>query len=141
MELVQITSNNLFYIHRFLKYKSQISQFFRYFNTRTPQTAILNHLYTLVCVNEDDEPVGYGHLDAENQMWLGICVYEAYKGCGIGNQIMLALLTFADTNHLPLHLTVDKENTIAKEMYERRGFSISKETETSFTMIRKVKGE
>lgn len=97
---------------------------FRYFANR-PLSVIKNHIVTILALDEKNFPVGYGHLDLENnQVWLGICVAEMERGNGIGNMLMQFLLAEAD-NHLitTVYLSVDLNNTSAIKLYQKFGFS------------------
>ena len=126
MEIIQITKDTLYYIYRFINIPEQISHHFRYFQSRNPEVVLKEHIYTIVGVNEEDEPIAYGHIDFEGKNWLGICVLEPYKGKGYGKQIIEALLSYADKNALELHLTVDEDNLVARKLYEKVGFEYVK---------------
>lgn len=98
---------------------------FRYWDSR-PRSVINNHIYTTVKTNNNHKIVGYGHLDKEqDRVWLGICVLEQYQGMGYGKKIMEELLE--NRGNCDLYLTVDKDNYIARKLYESFGFKLIKE--------------
>jgi perosamine synthetase len=113
------------------------SKHFRYFNYR--DIGVCNdHILTIVaCLG--DEIVGYGHLDPEQgRVWLGICVSEDYQGKGIGKKIMNQLIRYADERELTIHLTVDEDNQIARNLYQKYNFRVIDNSDRVFTMIREV---
>ena len=101
---------------------------FRYFDSRD-ETYFNNHFYHFIL--NDSEPVGYGHLDYDDdRMWLGMCVFDSYVGKGYGKLIFKTLIDRRE-NH-SLHLTVDKDNFKAINLYLSNGFKIYKQTEKIF---------
>lgn len=100
---------------------------FRYFSTR-PLSVIENHI-TTVLLYENEEPVGYGHLDRDGEsIWLGICVKYDKKGNGYGKQLMSKLIGDAKNNSVNLiKLSVDTENTNAIQLYHKFGFKKNSE--------------
>jgi len=101
---------------------------FRYFDSRD-ETCFNNHFYHFIL--NDSEPVGYGHLDYDDdRMWLGMCVFDSYVGKGYGKLIFKTLIDKRE-NH-SLHLTVDKDNFKAINLYLSNGFKIYKQTEKIF---------
>lgn len=101
---------------------------FRYFDSRD-KSCFDNHFYHFIL--NDPNPVGYGHLDYEDgKMWLGMCVFDAYVGKGYGKSILKTLIDKRE-NH-SLHLTVDKDNFKAINLYLSNGFKIYKQTENIF---------
>jgi RimJ/RimL family protein N-acetyltransferase len=99
---------------------------FRYFDKR-PLEIIENHIVTLVAMI-DEQVVGYGHLDPENNIiWLGICVVPSFQGKRIGRRIMKELLKKAHALSVKeIALSVDIDNKAAIQLYENFGFVISK---------------
>jgi GNAT superfamily N-acetyltransferase len=110
---------------------------FRYFNKRGIECT-QNHLVTLVGVGEEGFPLAYGHLDTcQGKIWLGISVLNQFHGKGYGGQIMRELITFFETNcaSIPsLSLTVDKDNTIAIDLYKKYGFGITNDATSYYEM-------
>lgn len=113
------------------------SKTFRYYETRSVEI-IKNHIVTVIVTDDNNNDiVGYGHLDFENCVWLGICVLEKYRGRGFGKKIMEKLIEKARENEISeIQLTVDKENIIAKKLYEKFDFEVIKESETFYRMKR-----
>jgi len=106
----------------FLDIAGDSLQTFRYFSKRD-KSVLRNHLITLLFLVED-KPVCYGHLDqAEDKVWLGICVIASERGKGYGDKMMTELLDFADLQGLShVSLAVDSNNKTAKKLYEKHGF-------------------
>jgi GNAT superfamily N-acetyltransferase len=101
---------------------------FRYFNSRTSE-CFKDHFYHFIL--NDPEPVGYGHLDYEcDKMWLGMCVFDSFVGKGYGKLILNNLIDNKAKNIL--HLTVDKDNYKAINLYLNKGFQIYSQTEKIF---------
>ena len=101
---------------------------FRYFDSRD-ESCFDNHFYHFIL--NDPNPVGYGHLDYDSGiMWLGMCVFDSYVGKGYGKLILKTLIDNRE-NH-DLHLTVDKDNFKAINLYSSNGFKIYDQTEKIF---------
>lgn len=106
---------------------------FRYFDTRN-KDCFENHFYHSIL--NDPNPIGYGHLDYDcGKMWLGMCVFDSYIGKGYGKLILKDLLNNRKNNIL--HLSVDKENFKAINLYLQYGFRIYEQTEKIFYCIYK----
>lgn len=124
MEVLRIKniSSDLKILHHFISNLGEAKLNFRYFDKRE-MSAIQNHLVTLLVMN-DDIPIGYGHLDQENEnTWLGISVNPDFQGKGIANTIMTELISDAKKNSIKIiQLTVDKENITAQKLYEKFKF-------------------
>ena len=120
IEKIDLKKTNL--LREFINSCGNSKDSFRYFNTR-PLDIISNHVLTILAFN-DSVPVGYGHLDKEgDKIWFGIAVAENYKGKGIGKKVMQYLIEYADNNKiLELHLSVDSDNVIAVNMYNKFNF-------------------
>ncbi|MEO9873142.1 N-acetyltransferase family protein [Ekhidna sp.] len=112
-------------VKSFLRVAGSSLSAFRYFEKR-PYEVILNHLKTLVVMN-NNQPVGYGHLDPEDGItWLGICVAERFRGKGIGKLIMNELIKSAKRMEVEeIQLSVDSDNNEAIQLYVRFGFRLS----------------
>jgi len=106
---------------------------FRYYESRKFE-CIENHISTNLYY-DGDICVGYGHLDFEEKVWLGILVDSNCKGKGYGNIILDDLISKSKTD---IHLTVDKDNLIAKNLYLKKKFEILEEKEKHFLMIKKM---
>jgi GNAT superfamily N-acetyltransferase len=115
-------------IKKIIDVNFNLQKTFRYFNSRN-SNCFENHHYHFIL--NDPEPVGYGHLDYEcDKMWLGMCVFDEYVGMGYGKLILNKLIDNREKN--PLHLTVDKDNYNAINLYLNKGFQIYSQTEKIF---------
>jgi hypothetical protein len=136
MSFIEITTNNLQYLADFIKINTFPSTF-RYFNNKTPDMIIKNHYKTLL-YTIDDICVGYGHIDYDiinNKYWFGVCVIDSYHGKGIGKKLTTKLIEYYNTSNIDkLHLTVDKSNHIAYNMYIKSGFKVVRETNNIYVM-------
>ena len=136
MQLVRIDSTNIDLLYQFIKVPSEISSFFRYFQTRDPRTVFeKHHIYTVVGI-ENNSVVAYGHIDYETKYWFGICVLNTYQGKGYGKQLINFILDFADRNSISLSLSVDIDNIVAIELYKKNGFIETRKTATVIYMER-----
>jgi ribosomal protein S18 acetylase RimI-like enzyme len=61
-------------------------------------------------------------------------ILPAYQGRGVGTAIVRDLMAEASERDLPVTLQVLKENRDARRLYERLGFAVTGETETSHVM-------
>lgn len=116
------------FVKKIVDQNKNLKRTFRYFYSRD-ERCFDNHLYHVIL--NDPEPVGYGHLDYEDgKMWLGMCVFDTYVERGYGKLIFKTLIDNRK-NH-SLHLTVDKDNFKAINLYLSNGFKIYKQTEKIF---------
>lgn len=142
--IVKIDQENVHLLGEFIK--NPLSKYFRYFEKRD-ENVIQNHYLTILYLDNDQKPIGYGHIDKkgdissmgllnnENIYELGICLLEGSKGQGIGKLIMKYLLE--NTKEIDeIHLLVDKDNEIAFNMYKKFKFSIMIEKENFYLMNR-----
>jgi len=101
---------------------------FRYFDSRD-ESCFDNHFYHFIL--NDPDPVGYGHLDYDDdKMWLGMCVFDSFISKGHGKIILKSLLDKRGKHEI--HLTVDKDNFKAINLYLSHGFKIYKQTDNIF---------
>lgn len=120
-EWIHITSSNIDQLEQQIPYLSNST--FRYFKTR-PITVINNHVIT-VLMKVNGDVVGYGHIDYDHNYWVGLCVKPEYRNCGYGKQLLQYLIIVAKIKQIPqLHLTVDKSNGVAYNMYLKHGFEV-----------------
>jgi GNAT superfamily N-acetyltransferase len=112
---------------------------FRYFNKRSLE-CLKNHCCTVLYFS-NNFPIGYGHLDKENDViWLGVCVLEKYQNLGLGSQIMDFLINKAEAlEFTEINLTVDKTNLNAIKLYERKGFKLTKDSNQILKYTKKIK--
>jgi len=123
MRIVRVTlDNNIEYLHEFVSMIRNNVKSFRYYNTR-PISIIENHIVTLLFI-DNEKAIAYGHLDKEKEnVWLGICILPEYSGKGYGKKMMNALFEEAKNFELQqILLTVDKDNHIAINLYEKMNF-------------------
>lgn len=135
MSVIEITNSNIEYLTIFIK--NTFPSTFRYFNNKTPEIIIKNHYKTLIYI-EDNIPIGYTHIDYDiinNKYWFGICILSEHHGKGIGTKLIKNMLdVFINSNIDTLHLTVDKTNIIAYNMYLKHGFKLQRETDAIYIM-------
>lgn len=122
MEIIKIDNSNIELLSQFLS--NNLSSHFRYYKKRNVD-AINNHLLTIIGL-EDNIPIAYGHIDYEDDKhWLGVCILGHRQNRGYGRQIIEHLLNSCIAKKLrELYLTVDVDNYVAKNMYEKFGFKI-----------------
>ena len=103
-ELVEINDSNVHLINEFLNSAGSSLTSFRYFNSRSTGV-IKNHIVTYIFL-VDDLPVGYGHLDKEDEIvWLGIAVIEHEKGKGYGAFLIHELIDKARLKNVKNNLS------------------------------------
>ena len=131
MKIVKINHDNRNLVQKFLVGAGESLHSFTYFDKR--DLNILDcHEVTLILI-ENDEAIGYGHLDREKDtVWLGIAVSEGYTGKGLGKKIMNELISCAREKKIKdIRLSVYKNNIPAQKLYEKLGFEKVDETEES----------
>ena len=136
MNVIHIDGDNITLVTEFLSHCGE-QQHFRYFNKRDI-SCVQNHFVTLIGVYEN-KPIAYGHIDVENSSkhWLGISVSNEYHGKGFGRQMMKAIIEAFEKSQIEdLYLTVDKENTVAVELYKKFNFTITKDESYYYEMMR-----
>lgn len=101
------------------------SKTFRYYASRD-KNCFLNHCIRFICEDEDYNFLGYGHLDYDDNLWLGMFVSDTNIGKGFGKKIFKKLI---NSTNLDIHLTVDKNNIPAINLYLNNGFKIYKQTD------------
>lgn len=78
------------------------------------------------------ENKGYGYVDDDTPE-LSIAVLPDYRGRGLGTRLLNALFSLARERYNAISLSVTKENP-AKRLYERLGFQVVSEEESSLRM-------
>lgn len=123
MTLVAIVDTNQYLVDVFLSKLIVGKNTFRYFDKR-PLSVMERHVITLVGLDDDKNPIAYGHLDKENDtLWLGVAVVDDMQRKGIGSQMVGALINYAISKNEPvISLSVDKENKGAILLYEKFNF-------------------
>lgn len=110
---------------------NELPSTFRYFRTRNAADCLKNNTITLLGL-DDGIPVAYGHIDDN---WIGLCVLPSHQSRGYGAFLLDFLIAYARVEPLEfLRLTVDRTNSRASELYERRGFRIVDTTESTYLM-------
>ena len=133
-KIEEINEHNIGLLDQFIENK--LPENFRYFNSRT-SNVITNHVMTLLMLKHDI-PFAYAHIDNENfKYWFGICVLDNYQGVGFGKQLIEYIINHNKVKLIDkIHLTVDKNNIIAKKLYEKYNFKIIQDFETYYLMVR-----
>lgn len=132
MKFLMINDENIEHLDDFIKIIGSSSASFRYYNSRDT-SIIKNHVFTFLLY--DDEFVGYGHLDKEDdKVWLGICVKEGCHGKGYGKKIMEKLVDYDGD----IYLSVDAINARAIRLYQLFQFKEIDRTEKIVYMKREV---
>jgi ribosomal protein S18 acetylase RimI-like enzyme len=109
--------------------KNEMPSTFRYFQKHDTT----HHTKTLIALDKRDTPVGYGHIDVEDGVnWLGVCVLPRAQNMGLGSQIIQDLLR----NQRDVKLSVDKDNTVAQNLYKKFGFVTIAENDKVYFMFR-----
>ncbi len=123
MKVVQITKNDAPLLQKFLESAGSSLERFRYFSNRTFDV-LKNHLLTVMILDDEENPLAYGHLDFEGgTVWMGNCVIETEIGKGYGNKITQLLLNYArDFNIEKIKVSSDDDNYPAINLYESFGF-------------------
>tara|TARA_B100001996_G_C18621659_1_gene577967 strand:+ start:510 stop:917 length:408 start_codon:yes stop_codon:yes gene_type:complete len=121
MNINIINKDNIYLLKKFIKLND--SDFFRYYHSRTVDV-IKNHIVTIV-LTLNDNIIGYGHLDYEKKVWLGICILQEYRKQGYSKIILEFLFDYAlKKNIKEINLSLDKNNIIAKYIYEKYDFKV-----------------
>jgi RimJ/RimL family protein N-acetyltransferase len=123
-------------ILKFLSISPKSQKTFTYFQKR-PINIIKNHIVTLLGYDTKNTAICYGHLDPHNNdIWLGICVADEYHSKGYGTKMVEALIKQAISKDiLRLSLSVQKTNTVARNLYKSLGFIEEKEDQTNQYMV------
>lgn len=132
--------NKAILVEKFILAAGDSLKTFRYFEKRH-LSILKNHCHTIIMYDQQDNPIGYGHLDpcSNGKIWLGICLRHDCTGKGLGKSIMHNLLGYADENNIEeVNLSVDISNPRGKNLYEQFGFSVYNKTETMYFMKRRL---
>ena len=75
--------------------------------------------------------------DLPGYVWLvKVYLFAAYRGRGIGSQVLAGVIAQANSSGKPVHLRVLRVNTRARALYERHGFQVIEQTPERFFMER-----
>lgn len=80
---------------------------------------------------------GYGYVDDETPE-LGMAVLPAYRGRGVGSDLLGRLLESAGATYRSVCLSVSAGNP-AVRLYERAGFEVVRECGASLTMVKRLR--
>lgn len=120
--IIEIGPDDIDQLRLFLNDAGNALSKFRYFRAR-PLSIIGNHIVTILYYQQN-KPVGYGHLDLENdKVWFGVAVHDSMLGCGIGTSLANYLKKKANELNLEkIYLSVDKDNEPAIRLYQKLAF-------------------
>lgn len=123
MKKVLINEKNIEILKEFINDLGKERLTFRYYDNRDI-SVIKNHLVTIVLTTDDNEFIGYGHLDKEDKIiWLGIVILEKFQKRGYGYLMLKLLLKKAKEKKIKeIRLSVDKNNCNAINLYSKFNF-------------------
>jgi ribosomal protein S18 acetylase RimI-like enzyme len=106
----------------------QRRRFRQHFNSVACQIVLdQNQAIGVICVERDANEIRLGKIE----------LLPAYQGRRIGTELLMALVTEANQQRVPLTLQVLKVNP-ARRLYERLGFVICSETATHWLMTTQI---
>lgn len=118
---------------RFLENDLRSNSEFTYFLKRSSD-CLDNHVITILLIY-NGVVAGYGHIDKEDQYWLGVYVSKNFRSKSLGKKIVYELLRRSKQLRInTIVLSVYKTNLIAKSIYLNFGFSVFDENQKSFFM-------
>ncbi len=128
-----INNDNINILKEFIKLND--SKYFRYYDKRNTDI-IKNHLITIILTDNDNNIIGYSHIDNENSInWFGICILDKYKGNGNGKKCINYMIDYINKNNIKnVKLSVDIENYIAVKLYLKNNFYIKEIHNTYYIM-------
>lgn len=128
-----INTSNIKLLKEFIKLND--SKYFRYYDKRNIDI-IKNHLITIIITDNDNNIIGYSHIDNENDInWFGICILNKYKGNRYGTKCINYMIDYINKNNIKnVKLSVDIENYIAVKLYLKYNFHIKEINNTYYIM-------
>lgn len=118
---------------RFLENDLRSNSEFTYFSKRSSDY-LDNHVITILLIY-NGVVAGYGHIDKEDQYWLGVYVSKNFRSKSLGKKIVYELLRRSKQLRInTIVLSVYKTNLIAKSIYLNFGFNVFDENQKSFFM-------
>ena len=119
---------DLYLLKNFVNSLNSEKQSFKYYDNRK-FSVVSNHEFTYLLINDQNEAIGYGHIDKEeNDYWLGIVISEKHQQKGHGVLMMNKLIQECIIYEIHrITLSVRKNNEKAINLYNRFGFSIFRE--------------
>ena len=138
LKVVEINRENSEELASFIEDLGNERESFRYFNSRGMEV-LENHVFTFLLLHANI-PVGYGHLDEENNViWLGILVKRAYQGKGFAKEIMRVLIDKGKELGLrKIYLSVDNDNKKAINLYKLSGFELVTKEKKHSILLKKL---
>jgi ribosomal protein S18 acetylase RimI-like enzyme len=127
---------NEYELKKFIESCKEETKSFRYFSNR-PYDIFKTHICSyLLYLN--DAAIGYYHIENENNInWFGICISKKYQGYGIGSFILNHMISTCKLNNIEkIHLSVDINNSVAINLYNKFNFKIKKVNEFYLEMIK-----
>jgi len=121
LNIININKENKYILKNYISTIN--SKYFRYFNKRN-EDIIQNHLITILIKNNNDDIIGYSHIDYDiDKYWFGIYLNDNYRGKGYGNEI----INYIKNHYLlksinEIYLSVDIDNEYAIKLYKKNGF-------------------
>jgi len=115
-----------------LELDPDVKKTFRYYEKRK-KDSMKNHIVNFF-LKENEEVIGYGHLDFEEKLWLGMFVFKKFSGKGYGKIILEKLIEYAKQD---IYLSVDKDNIAAINLYLSHNFKIYSQTDNIFYCVRR----
>jgi len=135
-KFVEVDKKSILFLD-FLKKELKTDSDFTYFLKRSP-SALDNHIITILLIFES-EVCGYGHIDKDNLIWLGIFISKKFRGKGIGSVLLDELLNRCKEINLDtISLSVYKKNIGAINLYKKKGFKVFKENNVSYFMKKNI---
>ena len=121
LNIININKENKYILKNYISTIN--NKYFRYFNKRN-EDIIENHLITILIKNNNDDIIGYSHIDYDSdKYWFGIYLNNNYRGKGYGNDI----INYIKNHYLlksinEIYLSVDIDNEYAIKLYKKNGF-------------------
>ena len=136
ISFVDINKDSKLFLN-FLDSELKTNNDFTYFLKR-PIGCLDNHVITILLIY-GGVVAGYGHIDKENQFWLGVYVSKDFRSLSMGKKIVLELLKKCKELSLKeIVLSVFKTNHIAYSLYLKLGFKVYDENNKSFFMKKNI---
>lgn len=90
--------------------------------------------HSVVTIKDQDAGVWTVWRAPSKILLVNIELLPAHRGQGVGTALLCLLIAEAKTRHLPLHLSVKRENRAAQRLYRRLGFSAGTEEDAYLHM-------
>jgi ribosomal protein S18 acetylase RimI-like enzyme len=139
VELHQATANDVKFFWDVFRasMKDYITQTRGEWNEQREEAQFRNqlHLSAVQVIRSKNLEVGFVMAPIkDNARWIHtICIVPEHQNKGIGAEVVRSIIADAETQNMPLYLSVLKVNP-ARRLYERLGFAVIEETEHHFRM-------